>query len=278
MYSYLFMQNKYLKIKKRVFEIVEAAKPGDKASKVFDIFIITLIILNVIAIICASVRSLSSNYSLFFKIFEIISVVIFTIEYILRIWSVNIWEKYKGIFLGRLKYAVTPMILIDLFAILPFYIPMVIPIDLRFLRVIRLIRIFRIFKFGRYFESMQMLGRILKKKKAELLITLFVVVILLIISSSLIYEFENVAQPEAFASIPSSMWWAVITLTTVGYGDVYPITVTGKLLSAAIALLGIGLFALPAGIISSGIIAEIQEKKKKNIKCPKCGTIIDKDN
>lgn len=269
---------KYIKIKKRIFEIIESAKLGDKASKVFDIFIITLIILNVIAIICASVRSLSSNYSLFFKIFEIISVVIFTIEYILRIWSANIWEKYKGIFLGRLKYALTPMILVDLFAILPFYIPMVISIDLRFLRVIRLIRIFRIFKFGRYFESLQMLSRVLKKKNAELLITLFVVVILLIISSSLIYEFENVAQPETFANIPSSMWWAVITLTTVGYGDVYPITVIGKLLSAVIALLGIGLFALPAGIISSGIIAEIQGKKKKNIKCPKCGTIIDKDN
>jgi len=155
-------------------------------------------------------------------------------------------------------------IFLSLVAILPFYIPMIIPIDLRFLRVIRLVRIFRIFKLGRYSESLQMLGRILRKKKSELIVTFFVVILLIIISSSLIYEFEREAQPEKFSSIPISMWWAIVTLTTVGYGDVYPVTIIGKILSSVIALLGIGLFALSPGILSSGMVEELQREKSKN--------------
>lgn len=267
----------YSKIKKRTYEIIEKAKIDDRASRIFDIFIVTLIFLNVVVVILESVKNLSSNFSLFFRSFEIISVVIFTIEYISRLWSSNIDDRFKGKILGRIKYAVSPLALIDLFAILPFYIPMIIPIDLRFLRIIRLVRVFRIFKFGRYFESLQMLVIVLRKKKEELLITIFVVFLLLIIASSLIYEFENEAQPEVFANIPSSMWWAVVTLTTVGYGDVYPVTTIGKVLSAMVAFLGIGLFALPAGILSSGMISEIQEKNKKDIICPKCGQIIKRD-
>ena len=119
-----------------------------------------------------------------------------------------------------------------------------------------------------------MMGRVLRKKRSELLLTLFVVIILLIVAASLMYEVENKAQPELFGSIPQAMWWAVITLTTVGYGDVYPLTPLGKLMNAAIALLGIGLFALPAGIISSGMVEELRRKKEKAVKCPKCGEII----
>jgi voltage-gated potassium channel len=191
-------------------------------------------------------------------------VAIFSIEYLLRLWTCNVDVTYKGRIKGRIKYFFSPLALIDLFAILPFYIPMIIPIDLRFLRVIRLVRIFRILKFGRYSASLQMLGRVLRKKKSELIVTFFVVFLLLIIASSLIYEFEREAQPEKFSSIPGSMWWAVVTLTTVGYGDVYPVTTMGKILSSFIALLGIGLFALPAGILSAGMVEEMQKKKEKN--------------
>ncbi len=267
----------YLKIKNRIYQIIEKAEEGDKLSRAFDIFIITLILLNVLAIILNSIQALSLKYSIVFKIFEILSVSIFTIEYILRIWTCNVDEKYKGLLKGRIKYVITPLALIDLLAILPFYVPMIIPIDLRFLRVIRLVRIFRLLKFGRYFEALQMLGRVIRKKKAELLVTIFVVILLIIISSSLIYEFEYEVQPESFSNIPRAMWWAVVTLTTVGYGDVYPITTLGKILSAIIAFLGIGLFALPAGIISSGMISEIQEKNKEDTICPKCGQVIKRD-
>ena len=154
------------------------------------------------------------------------------------------------------------MAVIDLLAILPFYIPMLIPIDLRFLRVLRLTKILRILKLNRYSKSLQLLGKILKNKRADLLVTVFVTTILIIFASSLMYYIENPAQPEQFPNIVASFWWAITTLTTVGYGDLYPITILGKILSGVIALLGIGLVALPTGIISSGFIEELSQRKK----------------
>ena len=152
---------------------------------------------------------------------------------------------------------------------------MLIPFDLRFLRAIRLIRVFRLFKLGRYNESAKQFSRVLKAKKAELLTTVFIIFILLIVASSLLYYIEHQAQPEKFANIPEAMWWGVVTLTTVGYGDIYPITTLGKFLGAIISLLGIGLFALPTGLISAGFIEEIAKKQKTRARCPKCGTTID---
>jgi voltage-gated potassium channel len=169
----------------------------------------------------------------------------------------------------------TPLSLIDLFAVLPFYLPMFIPFDLRFLRAIRLIRIVRLFKLGRYTESVRQFGRVLKSKRAELLTTVFIIFILLIVASSLLYYVEHNAQPDKFASIPEAMWWGVVTLTTVGYGDIYPVTGLGKFLGAIISLLGIGLFALPTGLISAGFIEEIAKKRRTPGKCPKCGATID---
>jgi len=259
------------KIKKRIYEILEVASPDDKISKIFDIFIITLIFLNVIAIIFETVKSLSIEFSDFFKAFEIFSVIIFSIEYVLRVWSSTANPKYKKPFIDRLRFMFSPLALVDLFAVLPFYLPMFIPFDLRFIRAVRLLRIFRLLKIGRYSESMKLFGKILKAKKEELFITIFAVFILLIISSSLLYFIENNAQPEAFSSIPSAMWWGVATLTTVGYGDIYPITTLGKLLGAVISLLGIGLFALPAGILSSGFVEEIKKSKEIKKVCPHCG-------
>ena len=124
---------------------------------------------------------------------------------------------------------------------------------------------------GRYSESIKLFGKVLRAKKEELLIVVFAVFILLTISSSLLYYVEHEAQPEMFSNIPAAMWWGVATLTTVGYGDIYPITPAGKFLGAIISLLGIGLFALPAGILSSGFIEEIRRRKNKIRKCPHCG-------
>lgn len=261
------------KFKKRIFEILETATADDQLSKIFDIFIITLISLNTIAVILETVKSFSSQHMVFFRNFEIFSVGIFTIEYILRIWSCTVIPRFKNSFLGRIRFALTPLLLVDLLAILPFYLPMIIPFDLRFLRTLRLLRIFRMLKIGRYSESLRMFGNIFKAKKEELAITIFVILILLVISSSLMYYVENNVQPQVFSSIPETMWWAVITLTTVGYGDIYPITPVGKFLGAIIAILGIGIFALPAGILASGFIEEIQKNKQKRV-CPHCGKSI----
>lgn len=263
------------KVKKRIFEILEIALAGDLLSTIFDVFIMTLISLNVIAVVLETVESLSSQYMLLFRIFEVFSVAVFTIEYLLRLWTCTTNDRFKSPVKGRIRFAVTPLVLVDLMAILPFYIPMVIPLDLRFIRAVRLFRLFRLFKMGRYSESLKSFGNVLRAKKEELAITVFVILILLVLASSLMYFVEHEAQPEVFSNIPTAMWWGVATLTTVGYGDVYPITPIGKFFGAIIAILGIGMFALPAGILASGFAEEIRGKRGKRRICPHCGKDID---
>ncbi len=260
--------------RERVYQILEAASPDDKVSRAFDIFIMSLIFLNALAVILETVESFQRHYGSFFRWFEFASVVIFSIEYLLRLWSCTADPRYSHPFFGRIRFFFTPFALIDLAAILPFYLPVFFHFDIRFVRILRFFRIFRIFKLGRYSESISIFGRVLLSRKEELFITIFVVFILLVLASGLMYFVEHSAQPKAFASIPAAMWWGIATLTTVGYGDVYPITPLGRFFGAIIALLGVGLFALPAGIISSGFMEEIQKRRneeKKTKTCPHCG-------
>lgn len=263
-------------IRKRVYEIIEKAKRGDRYSKAFDIFISCLIITNILAVILGTVKRIEPPLHRFFTIFELISVIVFTIEYIIRVWACVEAEKYKTGILSRIKYIFSFMALIDLVAILPFYLPFIKGVDLRFVRVLRLLRFFRLFKLGRYSKAIITIQEVLKNKKEELTICFVLVSILLVFSSSIMYYAENRVQPEAFSSIPATFWWAVATLTTVGYGDIYPITTLGKILGGFIALLGIGMFALPTGILGAGFVERIQkDKKSKKIKCPECGSAID---
>jgi len=255
-------------MKKKIYELINK-------NPIFIKFIYGLIILNVISLILESYKELRLSFSDYFYYFELISVIIFSIEYLLRFWTSDLDKAFKGnSFKKRLKFSFSALGLIDLIAILPFYLPFIFPFDLRIVRILRLFRLLRIFKLGRYSKSLNTIISVLKKTKSELAITGFIAFILLVFSSTIMYYFENEVQPEKFASIGHSFWWAIATLTTVGYGDVYPITGMGKVMSGLIALIGIGFIALPTGIISSAFIQRIQEQKKeKNIcKCPKCGT------
>jgi voltage-gated potassium channel len=262
-------------IKYRLFQIIEKASSDDKLSRIFDFFILTLITLNVLCIMIETVEPIGKAYRLFFDNFELFSIIIFTCEYLLRIWTCTCNKKYNHPIYGRIKFAFTPLILIDLIAILPFYLPLFIIMDLRFMRAFRLFRVFRLFKIGRYSDAMKTFGKVLNAKKEELGITFFIIMILLIVCSSIMYFAENEAQPHAFSSIPAAMWWGVSTLTTVGYGDIYPVTFIGKFFGSIIALLGIGMFALPAGILGSGFVNELRKRHSKYITCPKCGQKID---
>ena len=254
-----------IKLKRSIYNILYKNK---KVAK----FIYGLIILNIVALILESYKELRLSYQGLFQFIEVVSVIIFTIEYVLRIWVADINKEFNN---SRLKFIVSPLGLVDLLAILPFYL-MFLPIDLRVVRILRLLRLLRVFKLGRFSKSLKTISEVLKETKADLSITLFFVFILLVLSSTLMYYFENEAQPEKFKSIGHSFWWAIATLTTVGYGDVYPVTAIGKFLSAIIALIGIGFIALPTGIISSAFVDRIQHNKnKKNTKeceCPNCGT------
>ena len=261
----------YRKAQGRVFKIIERPTADDLASRVFSVGIMTLIVFNVAAVMLETMEEIAKPLGRLFDIFELFSVTVFSVEYVLRVWSCTADEKYAGALRGRLRYALTPMAIIDLLAVVPFYFAFL-PVDLRFVRSLRLFRLFRIFKLARYSASLRVIDDVVRAKKEELLVTLFVVIMMLIFASSAMYYAENEAQPDKFASIPASMWWGVATLTTVGYGDIFPITPVGKFLSAIIAVLGVGLFALPTGILASGFAEEMQkERKKQSLICPHCG-------
>jgi len=223
----------------------------------FEIFSICLIALNVTAVILETVSWLHDQYAQIFYAFEVFSVVVFTLEYIGRIWVAGVDSRYSGSRHPRVRYIFSFMAAVDLLSILPFYLPIIFPFDLRVLRAIRLIRIFRVFKIGHYSEDLRILVRVFRAKKGELFITGFAGGILLIIASSVMFFMENQTQPGVFDSIPHAMWWGITTLTTVGYGDAYPVTTAGRILTGVISILGIGLFALPAGILGSGFYEEV---------------------
>lgn len=258
-----------MNIRKRTWEIVEAAKAGDTASRVFDISILSLIFLNVLAVIVGSVNSIQVRWGVLLGVFEVLSVVVFTVEYVARLWSCTVDPRFSGPIRGRIRLAFRAMSIIDLLAILPFYLPFC-GADLRALRVLRLLRILRVAKVARYYASLDLIKHVFQSRKEELVLTSALMGSLLIVSSSVLYYCENAVQPDAFSSIPATMWWSVATLTTVGYGDMYPVTVLGKFCASVIAILGIGMFALPTGIIGAGFVEAIQ-KKKGQLVCPHCG-------
>lgn len=272
----------YKKIKKRIFEIIESANGGDAASKLFDIVIISLIILNVIMVI-AETFDISQNLISVMNFIEVISVVIFTIEYALRLWTADLLYPQYSAVKSRIKYIFSFMALIDLLSILPFYLPFIIPMDLRVLRTLKILRLFRVLKINRYTTALQTIAQVFKNKASQLILSMFVVLLLIIMASVLMFNVENAAQPDKFSNALETMWWAVATLTTVGYGDVYPITAAGKVLGTIIAFLGIGMVAVPTGIITAGFSEVIQNDKQKietqndeKHYCPYCGHKIDK--
>jgi voltage-gated potassium channel len=264
----------YRELRRRVWEIVEPHRDGDLQSRLFDLLIISLILLNVLAVILESVASIKAIYGDALYWFEIASVAVFTVEYMLRMWSVTADPLYSHPIGGRLRFAFKPLPLIDLLAILPYYLTLA-GVDLRVIRALRIMRLLRIAKLGRYYRALRIMNRVLHIRKEELVLTISMMLILLVISSALMYHAEHAAQPEHFPDIPATMWWSIVTLTTVGYGDVYPVTGLGKALAAVIAVFGIGMVALPAGIIGSGFVEEIQRKDEPGQTCcPHCGKPI----
>jgi Ion transport protein. len=265
----------YGRAKARVYNVIREDDENDLASNIFDGVIIFLIIVNVALVIMDTfvLPPLVARISL---AVELVSVIAFTAEYLLRLWTSTCRYPDKSSVAARVKYIFSAMAIIDILAILPFYIPFVIPIDLRILRALRIIRLFRLFKVNRYTDALQSIANVFRRKAHQLLSAMIVVMLLMIIASVLMYNVENAAQPDKFENAFSGLWWAIATLTTVGYGDVYPITILGKIFSGIIALLGIGLVAVPTGIISAGFVEDIDKgkKEKKNF-CPYCGKDID---
>ena len=226
-----------------------------------DKFIYLLITINVLAMVLESHESLRNSYSKSFYYFEFFSIILFTVEYFYRA-IYNFKSNKKGIF----QYIFSFYGIVDLLSILPFYLGSFINLDGRFIRILRLFRLIRIFKIGRYSSSLRLFIKAMTSVKNELTITLFLSLLIILFSASAIYYLEYDAQPDKFSSITESIWWATVSLATVGYGDVYPITIGGKIFATIISLVGIGIVAIPTGVISASFVEQIsKEKKSSNI-------------
>jgi voltage-gated potassium channel len=268
----------YRSTKEKVHTLLHPELGTTRWDKVINISIIILIILNVAAVMLETVPSIYEPNKEFFHNFDVFSVTVFTVEYVLRVWSCNHDPKFKHSIKGRLKYMLTPGALIDLLAILPYFLQTFFLLDLRMLRILRLMRFFRLFRLTSYMKATKVVTNVFRNKKNELLLSFVLMTFLIIIASCLVYFAEHSKQPETYSSIPATIWWAVVTLTTVGYGDMYPITVLGKIFTAIILIAGVALFALPAGIITAGFLEELRTSRDKKMhKCPHCGKSFDEE-
>jgi len=262
-------------IQNTVFTILEKDPKNNQLAwltHIINYLIVTLVFCNIVAVVIQTEKNISLEYNAYFSVLEIISVSFFTIEYFLRLWICTQHKPFNKPVWGRIKYMLTPMAIIDLLAILPYYLLLLTPIDFRFISILRFFRLLRIFKLRRYSHAVNTLWRVIVDKKEELIINFVTILVLLVLSSSLMYYIEHDSQPQLFSSIPATMWWSVSTLTTVGYGDMVPITPFGKLLSACIAMLGIAMFALPAALLSSGFTEQIKNQRRRQHihTCPHC--------
>ncbi len=272
----LSTQNAARLILYRILETSTGKRRG--VSLVFNLVLITVITLNAVAIILNTVPDYSRQYAQAFIDFELFSVGFFSVEYLLRIWVCVEDGRYRHWFWGRLRYVMSAPALIDMLAIFPFYFTLF-ATDLAVVRILRLFRIFRLFRITRYVRAVRLIRSVISDRKEELVLSMVFVLFALVIISSLMYYVEHSAQPAQFSSIPATMWWGVNAMTTVGYGDIHPVTPLGKLLGGVSAILGIGLFALPTGILVSGFTEQIRNQKGSRPQhCPHCGRELYSDN
>ena len=247
-------------IRRRIYHLIEASHPDHTGSRVFDMAMVALIIANVLAVILETVPELEIAHGRLFHAFDRISVAVFTAEYLARLWVAVEHPPVArhGAFLGRLRFAMGPYLLIDLLAIAPFYLSLFMPaMDLRVLRIFRLLRML---KLARYSPALNSLIRVLAEERRALGAALIVMLGLLVVCSTIVFHLEHPVQPDKFASIPHAMWWGLATLTTVGYGDVVPVTALGKIVGGAMMIFGLGMFAIPIGIIASAFSRDIHQR------------------
>ena len=266
--------SKYRYWQRRAYILLDGTDTSDRWSLGTNLLIMVLIVANVTTYIVGTIDWVDKQWGWHIIAFDAFCVAIFTVEYIARVWSCTVDDRYASPIRGRLRFMVSPYALIDLLAILPFYLPVVI-VEHGAARLLRIFRLFRLLKITRYSSSTTIIVDVFRYKARELSITALVMAIWLVFVSSLMYYVEGDAQPEVFSSIPSSIYWGVITLTTVGYGDVVPVTPLGRAIGALIALLGIALFALPAGIFASGFAEVLESRREGPQFCPHCGEQVE---
>jgi len=244
-----------MNIKKELYTIFENPK-RHKYGVLIQVGIFLNIFISIIILFLETEKSLEEYFPLFETI-NFINIIIFTIEYILRVYSITYAHKTR-----RIKYVFKPLMIIDLIAILPFYLSMF-NLDFGFLRALRILRIFKLFRLAKFAEFDSLIGSIIKEKKEEFIFITIALFILLLTVTPLVYFFEKEAQPEVFTSMATTMWWAIITFTTVGYGDMYPVTLMGRILTTFVSFLGIAFYAIPGSIFTSALLEKLNDKKQR---------------
>ena len=242
-----------------VHEILDGQRKHGGLFVATDMVLVWLILVNAAAVVLETVPGMTARYRGWFLVIELVSVFVFTVEYVLRLWSCveDRRHDYRDPIRGRLRYALTPMAIVDLLAVLPFYLFFLIPMDLRILRLLRLVRLLKI---TRYSPALRSLGAVFRAEARSMLGAAMLMGMAVLLASSVMYVLERDAQPDNFDSIPKAMWWGVVTLTTVGYGDVTPVTIMGRIFGAMVTVFGIGIFALPTAILAAGFARELSRQ------------------
>ena len=252
--------NYYMKkLKKRIFEIIQIGQRSDFPSRAFDIILVIIIVLNILVLILETF-DFSEAFLKMLHTIEMVTVIIFGIEYLLRIWTSE--HLYPNVSRGKalLKFLLSYDGIVDLLTIIPaFFLS-----GFSALRMLRVVRIFHLFRINNTYDSFNVITAVIKEKKNQIFSSLFIVIVLMFASSLCMYSVENAAQPEVFDNAFSGMWWSISTILTVGYGDIYPITILGRILAILIAILGVGVVAIPTGIISAGFVEHYTKVQDTN--------------
>ena len=253
-------------LRARIYAALFTLNPRDRTARAVEWTVAILILVNIVSLILESIPSVRVRMGSSLRAVEIATLSLFSVEYLLRLWSVTAACDYRRPIRGRLKYAISFFALVDFVSVLPLFVGLI-GADVK---VVAAARMLRLLKFARYSMAMQSLLAVFVSKRNEIAAAMLILVSLLLLASFGIYLAESDVQPESFGSIPESLWWSVVTVTTVGYGDATPITPLGKLFTGVIALLGLLVITIPTGIISAGFIDEFR-RRSSPARCPRCG-------
>lgn len=259
------MKKKWFKQRKRILEIIEVGSDLDMPSRIYDYVNAGAIIINLLFSIMYTFDEVKDRFGFLLVLIEGVTVAFFAIDYCLRVLTAGeLYDELTEVHAIR-KYVFSFTGLIDLLSFLPYYLPFFFPAGTVAFRMVRIVRIFRLFRINAYYDSLNVITEVISGKKQQLISSVFIIVVLMLASSLCMYSLEHEAQPEVFQNAFSGIWWAASTLLTVGYGDIYPITIAGKLLGIAITFLGAGMVAIPTGIISAGFVDQYSNIKKRTV-------------
>ena len=252
-------ENTWENFQKTIYSMVSIGVTDNRLNQSYDIISTLALVVNLVGAFASTFEEIRAAHGPLLHWVETITVAIFAVDYVLRLLCAG--QHYRGCSDAKaaLKYATSGYGIIDLLSFLPHYLPAFFPAGAAVFRMFRVVRIFRLFRINAYSDSLTLIGNVLKNKRTQILASVFIVVMLILASSLCMYSVEHNAQPEVFRNGFSAIWWATSTLLTVGYGDIYPITFLGQLLGIVITFLGVGLVAIPTGIISAGFIEEYQK-------------------